>query len=118
MKKIAIALLLSLALIGCQKENSNTLVGTKWETTGFSLIDAIWGYKYHVYDFYSENTVSSYWLDRNGKMASSDGDATYRIEEPYVYITEDDGDVVTLEIIDRMSMVVTTNTSIKYYKQP
>lgn len=118
MKKIVTALILSFVLVGCQKENSNTLVGTKWQTTGFTLIDAVWGYKYHVYDFYSEDKASSYWLDRNGKMASSDGDVSYKIEKPYVYITEEDGDIVTLEMADRMSMVVTTNTSIIYYKQP
>jgi hypothetical protein len=117
MKKIILALIVMAMAASCQKENANNLKGTKWETTGFAMIDAIWGYKYHVYDFYSKDKASSYWLDRNGKMTSSDGDVTYKVESPYVYITKEDGDVVTLEMIDRMSMVVTTNTSIKYYKQ-
>lgn len=117
MKRILCLALLSLTLGGCTKMDKNRLIGTKWETTGFYLIDILAGYKYHVYDFYSEDKVNSYWLDRNGKIGSSDGEFSYYIEEPYVVITHDEDDVRKFEMTDNITMVSTTNSSIKYYKQ-
>lgn len=118
MKRILCLALLALTLGGCTKMDKNPLIGTKWETTGFSMIDILVGYKYHVYDFHSEDKVNSYWLDRNGKIAMSDGECSYTIQEPYVIITHDKDDVRKLERVDNITMTVTTNTSIKYYKQP
>lgn len=116
MRKLAIIFAAIAVLAGCQKEETNSLIGTKWETTGYSLIDALVGWKYHIYEFTDINNVDSYWLDRNGKVASFDGTYKYTIEEPYVIIEEDDN-TVKLEMTNKMTMVVTTNESIKYLKQ-
>lgn len=118
MKKLAIIIAAIAVLAGCQKEETNSLVGTKWETDGFGfLMESIWGYKYHVYEFTDVNNVDSYWLDRNGKVASFEGTCKYTIEEPYVIIEHDADDVRKLEMTNKMTMVVTTNESIKYLKQ-
>lgn len=117
MKRILCLALLALTLGGCTKMDKNPLIGTKWETTGFTMIDILAGYKYHVYDFHSEDKVNSYWLDRNGKVGASDGECSYYIEEPYVFITHDEDDVRKFEMTDNITMVSTTNSSIKYYKQ-
>lgn len=103
---------------GCQKEESNKLVGTRWETTGFAaFMESIWGYRYHVYEFIDNNNVDSYWLDKNGKLVDYDKQCTYTIDPPYVIITHSADDVRKLEEQDKMTMVITTNTSIKYLKQ-
>ena len=117
MKKIILATML-LILVACSKDPANELIGTKWETTGFYMIDALVGWKYHIYEFIDETNVDSYWLDRNGKVASFEGTYRYTIEEPYVIIEHDADDVRKLEMINKMTMVATTNTSIKYIKQP
>lgn len=116
MKKLLFAAALLIAT-ACSKGPEKELVGTKWETTGFSMIDALVGWKYHIYEFIDKKNVDSYWLDRNEKVASFDGTYQYKVEEPYVIIEEDDGTIVTLEMTNKMTMVVTTNNSIKYYKQ-
>lgn len=118
MKKLAIIFAAIAVLVGCQKEDGNSLVGTKWETDGFGpLMESIWGYKYHVYEFIDDKSVDSYWLDRNGKLKSYDGTCKYTIEEPYVIIEHETDDVRKLEMINKMTMVVTTNESIKYLRQ-
>lgn len=117
MKRILCLALLALTLGGCTKMDKNPLIGTKWETTGFSMIDILVGYKYHVYDFHSEDKVNSYWLDRNGKIGASDGECSYYIEEPYVIITHAEDDIRKFEMTDNITMVSMTNSSIKYYKQ-
>ena len=117
MKRILLLTILILTISGCTKID-NALVGTKWETSGFTLIDLMVGWKYHIYEFIDGNNVDAYWLDRNGKVASFEGTFKYTIEEPYVIIEHDSDDIRKLEIIDKMTMVITTNTSIKYFKQP
>lgn len=116
MKKIVFAILLLIAT-SCSKGPAKELIGTKWETTDYSLIDALVGWKYHIYEFIDAKNVDSYWLDRNGKVASFDGTYKYKVEEPYVIIEKDDGTTVTLEMINKMTMVLTTNDSFKYFKQ-
>ena len=117
MKKVIIAIVALVTLCGCQKEGKNFLSGTRWETTGFAaFMEPIWGYRYHVYEF-TDDYVSSYWLDKNSKMISFDGDFQYRIEDPYVYVEHDTDDVRKLEVINKMTMVITTKTSIKYFLQ-
>lgn len=117
MKRILIALTALLAITSCSKEPSNDLVGTKWETTGFTLIDAMMGWKYHIYEFLDSEKVDSYWLDRNGKVASFDGTYKYIIAEPYVFIEHKADDIRELERTNKMTMVLTSNDSIKYLKQ-
>ena len=118
MKKLAVIIATVVMFVGCQKEESNELVGTRWETTGFAaLMEGIWGYRYHVYEFIDNNNVDSYWLDKNGKLVNYDEQCTYTIDPPFVIITHSADDVRTLEQKDKMTMVVTTNTSIKYLKQ-
>ena len=117
MKRIIIAAIAILVFVGCQKEDSNALLGTKWETTGFTLFDIMVGWKYHIYEFTTNDNVDSYWLDRNGKVASFDGTFSYKIEDPYVIIEHDAEDVRKLEMTNKMTMVLTTNTSIKYFLQ-
>lgn len=118
MKKLAIIFAAIAVLAGCQKEDSNSLAGTRWETDGFGyLMEAIWGYKYHVYEFLDNKSVDSYWLDSNGKLKSYGGQCKYSIETPFVIIEHDADDVRKLEMTNKMTMVVTTNESIKYLKQ-
>lgn len=117
MKRLLIILAAALTLAGCEKESSGSIVGTKWETDDFgALMEYLFGYKYHVYEF-ERKTVSSYWLDKNGKLVSYDGDFEYTIEAPYVIIRHDENDVRKLEQLDKMTMAITTNTAIKYFKQ-
>lgn len=106
------------SIIGCSKMEQNNLVGTRWETSGFTLLNDLFGYEYHVYEFIDKDSVNSYWLDRKGKIAKSDGECSYVIQEPYVIITHADDDIRKLELVDNITMVITTNTYIKYYKQP
>lgn len=118
MKRLAILLISIFSLFGCSKEPTNEFIGTKWETTGFTLLDALMGWKYHIYEFLDAENVDSYWLDRNGKVASFDGTYKYIIAEPYVIIEHSADDIRKLEKINKMTMVVTTNETIKYIMQP
>ena len=118
MRKLAIALVILMSSVACSKEPSNVLEGTKWETSGFSLIDALAGWKYHVYDFIDKKNVDSYWLDRDGKVASFEGTFRYTIEDPYVTVKHAEDDIRIFEMTNKMTLESTTNKSIKYFKQP
>ena len=117
MKKLLILLGALFLFTSCTKESSNEYVGTRWETDGFYLINTLMGYKYHVYEFIDTDSVMSYWLDRNGKIASSDGEHRYEIDGSFIIVYHDTDDVRKLEVKDRITMILTSNTTIKYYKQ-
>lgn len=117
MKRLFTILIIILSSLSCSKKE-NSLVGTKWETDGFGpLMETLFGYKYHVYEFIDDKSVDSYWLDKNGKIVSYDTQCEYTIAEPYVTIKHEEDDVRKLEMTNKMTMVVTTNTSIKYFIQ-
>ena len=117
MKKLAIALAILILSASCSKESSTSIVGTKWETTGFSLINSLVGWKYHIYEFTDKKNVDSYWLDRNGKVASFEGTFRYTVEEPYITIEHSEDDIRIFEMTNKMTFISTTNNSIKYFKQ-
>ena len=117
MRRLLLFIVAAICLCSCSKESSNALKGTRWETDDFTLLNSIWGYKYHVYEFEDKSNVLSYWLDRQGKVAMSEGEFNYKIEYPYVYVEHSKDDIRKLEMVDKMTLVITTNTSIKYYKQ-
>ena len=76
---------------GCSKESSNMLVGTTWETDDNFIMSSIFGYKYHVYEFFSEDMVSSYYTNSAGKIMSVSGDCKYELDYPNLIIHESTG---------------------------
>ena len=116
MKRFCIVIfLLSMLVSGCSKK-SNMLVGTKWETDDNTIMNTFFGYKYHVYEFYSEDMVSSYYLDKNGKVVESNGDFPYSLEYPTLII-EEDGKVSEFEFLDRMSFTTGGKSPYIYYRR-
>lgn len=116
-----------MCLFGCKKDNEpkadDRLVGTTYRTDAYkSLMGPLYGYQYHLYDFISTSEGVAYWADKNGKQNGSDGNITYRLEYPELYIVEEDGDETHFRFIDARSFSLvkvdgTLNSSFTYYKQ-
>ena len=95
MKKLFVVFAFMATIVGCQKSGDTMLVNTKWQSDDYTMINMIWGYSYHVYEFYSEDSASSYWLDKNGNIADSEGSLLENLsmevvveEDPeYIFVT-------------------------------
>ena len=86
MKRVLMLMMAMMLFAGCKKESSNMLVGTTWETDDNFIMSAVFGYKYHVYEFYSEDMVSAYYTNSVGKIMSVDGDYKYELNYPNLTI--------------------------------
>lgn len=117
MKKLAIIFAAIAVLVGCSKSGENMLINTQWQTDDYSAINIIFGYSYHVYEFYSEDSASSYWLDKKGNVADSDGDVKYELDYPHLIITESDGNKLEFTFSDRMTFAIGGNSPIVYHRK-
>lgn len=86
MRKLLILIATITLFAGCQKESSNMLVGTSWETDDNFIMSSIFGYKYHVYEFISEDMVSAYYTNSAGNIMEIDGDYKYKLNYPNLTI--------------------------------
>lgn len=111
MKKLLIVLATILVFSGCAKESDNFLVGTSWQTDDYTFSSIVMGYSYHIFEFYSEDKASSYWVDKKGNIVSSDGDVTYTLDYPTMKIKDD-----TYTFNDRVSFEI-KGAGIVYYKK-
>ena len=127
MKKIFTIALAVLCLAGCNKESGpkadDRLVGTTFRTDAYkSLMGPLYGYQYHLYEFTSVSDGVAYWADKNGNQNGSDGNFTYRLEYPDLYVTDKNGEQTHFQFIDSRSFSLvktdgTMNKSFTYYKQ-
>ena len=127
MRKIVLVALAMVCLAGCNKENGlkvdDRLVGTTFRTDAYkSLMGPLYGYQYHLFDFTSTSDGVAYWADKNGNQNGSDGNITYRLEYPELFITDDEGQETHFRFIDARSFSLvkvdgTLNNSFTYYKQ-
>lgn len=117
MKKLFIILTTIAVLAGCSKTEDNMLLNTTWQTDDYSTINMLFGYSYHVYEFYSEDKASSYWLDKRGNVADSDGDVKYELQYPQLIITKADGSQLEFTFSDRMTFAIGGNSSIVYHRK-
>lgn len=92
MLSLCIAVVLTTSLIGCSKNDSDKdsrLVGLSFQTSGYSTVMSyLFNYYYHVMEFESANSGYAYWTDRNGAQNGTDGDFTYILEYPDLYVTQ------------------------------
>lgn len=127
MRKVLLVALAMVCLAGCNKESGpnadDRLVGTTFRTDAYkSLMEPLYGYRYHLYDFTSTSAGVAYWADKNGKQNGSDGNITYRLEYPDLFITDDKGEETRFRFIDARSFSLvkvdgSLNNSFTYYKQ-
>lgn len=117
MKKLFVVFAFMATIVGCQKSGDTMLVNTKWQSDDYTMINMIWGYSYHVYEFYSEDSASSYWLDKNGNIADSEGDVKYELDYPELTITESNGTVTKFTFSDRVTFAIGGNSTVVYHKK-
>ena len=129
MKRILILAIIGLFAAGCGKQNAEPenrvderLVGTTYRTDGVKMMEVIWGYYYHLFDFDTATSGVAYFADRKGGQNGSDGDFTYRLDYPELYITREDGKVEHYRFLDSRTFVLIKddgepNTMFTYYKQ-
>ena len=127
MKRILLLIIAVVCIAGCNKENDpkedDRLVGTTFRTDAYkSLMGPVFGYQYHLYDFTSTSEGVAYWADKNGNQNGSDGNITYRLEYPELFITDDGGEETHFRFIDARAFSLvkvdgTLNNSFTYYKQ-
>lgn len=125
MKKfILLFALLMPIFLGCGKEDKadSRLAGTSYRTDGFkAVMQPIWGYYYHVLEFSTSTAGIAYWTDKNGNQNGTDGEFTYTLTYPDLYVTFKD-EVRHYTFSDARTFVYikddgTPNTMLKYYKQ-
>ena len=127
MRKVLLVALALVCLAGCNKESGpkadDRLVGTTFRTDAYkSLMGPLFGYQYHLFDFTTTSEGVAYWADKNGNQNGSDGNITYRLEYPELYIVDKNGEEDHFRFLDArsFSLVKTdgeVNKSFTYYKQ-
>ena len=124
MKKFLLLLAALTILVGCSKDdgkNDNRLAGSSFRTDGYKTVMSFWGYHYHVIEFSTNSSGVAYWTDKSGKQNGSDGDFTYSLSYPDLYITKDDGTKEHYRFKDSRSFVYikddgNPNNLLEYFK--
>lgn len=87
MKRIVIAMMCALMLVGCAKETEETedlsfLENTDWSTDYYApMMGFVTGNYYQHYEFWEHRQVHEYWTDRNDKRTTWDrGEGRYMLE--------------------------------------
>lgn len=111
---VATALLMSL-FCGCSKQ-SNMLVGTTWVTDDNFIMSTMLGYKYQVYEFFSEDMVSSYYTNAAGAIVMVNGDYNYKLDYPNLVIY-DSTEGRKFEFTSRLSFKSVAVDPYTYYKK-
>lgn len=127
MKRFLLIAVTALLMVGCEKEAEikadNRLVGTTYRTDGYaSIMGPIFGHYYHSYEFSTEQDGVAYWCDKKGDQNGSDGNFTYKLEYPELYITKSDGEEMHYRFTDARSFGLVkergeVSSSMMYYKQ-